>query len=78
MLANKLYLLKIGEMIMNLLNRSSTKKFILAKIAALRPGMEERITRVSGKALDNYEARLKSMIEIDIMKHPSIGKTYNP
>lgn len=63
---------------MNLLNRSSTKKFILAKIAALRPGMEERITRVSGKALDNYEAKLRAIIEIDIIKLPSIGKTFLP
>jgi len=62
----------------SLLNRSALKKFILAKIAALRPGMEKRITRVSSEALDNYEAKLKNSIEIDIHKHPSIGKTFKP
>jgi len=61
---------------MNLINRSATKKFILAKIEALRPGMEERITRVSTKALDRYEARIRAMIESDIMAHPSLGKTF--
>jgi len=50
----------------------------LAKIAALRPGMEERIHRVSSKALDNYEARLRAIIESDIMSHPSVGKTFLP
>jgi len=48
----------------------------LAKIEALRPGMEERITRVSTKALDRYEARIRAMIESDIMAHPSLGKTF--
>jgi hypothetical protein len=60
----------------NLLNRSSTKKFIIAKITSLRPGMEKQITRVSKEALDNYEARLRAMIESDIMIHPSLGKTF--
>ncbi len=40
--------------------------------------MEERITRVSGKALDNYEARIRAIIESDIMSHPSLGKTFSP
>lgn len=60
----------------NLLNRSSTKKFIIAKITSLRPGMEKQITRVSKEALDNYEARLRAMIESDIMIHPSKGRTF--
>lgn len=62
----------------NLLNRSQIKVFIRAKLAVLRPGMEKQLTRVSKKALDNYEARLRIMIEDDIMTHPSIGKTFNP
>jgi len=52
------------------------KKIILAKIAALRPGMEKQITRVSKESLDNYEARLRAMIESDIMILPSVGHTY--
>ena len=62
----------------NLLNRSQIKVFIKAKLAAMRPGMEDQLTRVSKKALDKYEARLRIMIEDDIMTHPSIGKTFNP
>jgi len=62
----------------HLVNRSQIKVFIRAKLAVLRPGMEDQLTRVSRKALDNYEARLRLMIEDDIMGHPSIGKTFNP
>jgi len=61
-----------------LINRSQIKVFIKAKLAVLRPGMEDQLTRVSRKALDNYEARLRLMIEDDIMTHPTIGKTFNP
>ncbi len=61
-----------------LINRSQIKVFIKAKLAVLRPGMEDQLTRVSKKALDNYEARLRLMIESDIMTHPTIGKTFNP
>lgn len=60
----------------SLLNRSAVKKFILAKIKSMRPGMEKQITRVSQEALDNYEARLKAVIESDIMILPTLGKTY--
>ncbi len=60
----------------NLLNHLQTKKFILAKIKALRPGMEERITRVSKTSLDHYEAQIRSIIEHDIMTHPTLGKTF--
>jgi hypothetical protein len=60
----------------SILNQSATKKFILAKIAALRPGFEKQITRVSKLAIENYEARLRAMIESDIMIHPSVGRTF--
>ena len=62
----------------HLVNRSQIKVFIKAKLAVLRPGMEEQLTRVSKKALDNYEARLRIMIEDDIMGHRSCGKTFDP
>lgn len=62
----------------HLVNRSQIKVFIKAKLAVLRPGMEEQLTRVSKKALDNYEARLRIMIEDDIMTHRSCGKTFDP
>jgi len=50
----------------------------MAKLKALRPGMEEQLTRVSKIALDNYEARLRIMIEDDVITHPSVGKAFNP
>lgn len=62
----------------NLLNRSQMKVFIKAKIKSMRPGMEKQLTRVSKNALDKYEARLRIMIEDDIMTHRSSGKTFDP
>ena len=60
----------------SILNRQAAKKFILAKIKQLRPGMEKQLTRVSKSALDNYEARIRILIENDIMIHPTLGKTF--
>lgn len=60
----------------SLLNKAALKKFILAKIEAMRPGLG--LTRVSKEALEALEARLKNMIENDISTHPSVGKTYKP
>ncbi len=62
----------------HLVNRSQIKVFIRDKLAVLRPGMEEQLTRVSKRALDSYEARLRIMIEDDIMSHRSVGKTFDP
>ena len=56
-----------------LLNRSAVRSFILAKIEAMRPGLA---SRVSGKVLDQYEARLRSWIVEDVQRHPSRGKTF--
>lgn len=60
----------------NLLNQVSTKKFILNRYKALRAGPP--MTRVSKEALDTYEAKLRNMIDSDIMSHPSIGVTFKP
>lgn len=59
---------------MFLLNRAETKRFILAKIQSMRPGMP--LERVSGEALEWYEARLRAWIISDVAKHPTIGKTF--
>jgi len=60
----------------HLLNRAATKKFILDRFKSLRAGPP--ITRVSKEALDTYEAKLRNMIDGDIMSHPSIGVTFKP
>jgi len=59
---------------MQLLNKAHTKRFILEKLKAMRPGMP--ITRVSAEALEWYEARLRSWIVDDVKRHPSTGKTF--
>jgi len=58
----------------SILNRSATKKFIIAKFKSLRGDMP--ITRVSTEALDILEAKLKTMIIEEVRQHPSIGKTF--
>lgn len=58
----------------SILNQSATKKFIIAKLRSLRPGM--RITRVSQDALDKLEARLRAIIVEEVERCPSIGKTF--
>jgi hypothetical protein len=59
---------------MSLLNRVATKKFILSRFASLRAGPP--MSRVSKDALDKLEADLRNTIEFEIMRHPSIGKTF--
>ena len=60
----------------SLINRAAVKRFILKKMEAMRPHMG--ITRVSGEALDQYEAQLRAKIISEIQSHPSIGKTFKP
>ncbi len=60
----------------SLLNKSQTKKFILAKFQSLRVGMP--ITRVSEEALERLEARLRAWIIEEVKSHPTIGKTFRP
>jgi hypothetical protein len=58
----------------SLINREATKRFILAKVKSMRPGMP--ISRVSGDAMDHYEARLRAWIVEDVRRHASVGKTF--
>lgn len=60
----------------SLINRKAVKSFILAKIQALRPGLD--MNRVSGDAFTYFENLLKVKIEESIKSHPSIGKTFKP
>ena len=57
-----------------LINRTEAKRRVLAMCEATRPTCE--FSRVSNEYLDNLEARLMGMIEGDIHRHPSIGKTF--
>ncbi len=61
---------------MNILNRSSTKKFVLTRFSELRAGSP--MTRISKRYLDNLEARIKNMIITDIESHRSVGVTFDP
>ncbi len=61
---------------MNILNRSSTKKFVLTRFKELRAG--KPMERVSKRYLDNLEAKIKNIIIGDIETHPSKGVTFDP
>jgi len=56
----------------SLLSPTRVKAYALAISEEFRNG---KFTRVSQSKLDNWDARLKSIIIDDIKRHPSIGKT---
>lgn len=58
----------------SILNKTETKKFIIAKFKSLREGMP--ITRVSNDAIEKLEARLRAWIIEEVKIHPSLGKTF--
>lgn len=60
----------------SLLNKKAVKTMILNKLEQLRPQLG--FNRVSGDAYTHYDAKLQLMIEEDIKKHPSVGKTFKP
>jgi len=55
-----------------LLQKKATKAYAFAVIQEKRLG---RFTRISQSALDRWEARLKLIINEDVHRHPSLGKT---
>ena len=59
---------------MNLLNKTNTKKFILAKVESMRPGW--KCTRVSSEALEMLEAKFRVMIIRMVESHPTKGQTF--
>ncbi len=59
---------------MSLLNRAAVKKFILVRFEEMRAGRP--MSRVAKSTLDKLEADLRNTIEYEIMRHPSIGKTF--
>lgn len=59
---------------MGLLNQARTRRFILATVRQMRPGMP--LTRVSQGALDFYEGRIREWIKRDVEHHPSRGATF--
>ena len=59
-----------------LLNRRAARKFILQKVASMRPYWP--CTRVSQESLDVIEAKLRSMIISMVESHPTLGKTFRP
>lgn len=57
-----------------LINKKAVKSYILAKNEQLRPGW--KYTRISQEALEEINAKLKTIINRAIESHPSIGKTF--
>jgi len=59
---------------MSLLNRTKTKRFIIQKVKATRPGWD--CTRVSDKAIEQIESWLRYKLARMVHSHPSNGKTF--
>ncbi len=56
------------------INQTKTKRFILARIAELRPHLP--LTRVSATVYEKLEQVVRDRIEAEIMSHPTRGKTF--
>lgn len=71
---NELNSLKIDEAIKHkyLINVSAVKKYILKTAKDLRM---HTFTRVSKKSLDHIDYRVRQIIQQEILKLPSAGKT---
>jgi hypothetical protein len=57
---------------MNLLNKSSTKKFALSLAKEHRQG---KFTRVSAQFLERIERKTAALVAQEVAQHPSVGKT---
>jgi hypothetical protein len=58
----------------SLINRAEVRRLVLALFEKHRPAVG--ITRVSGQALDQMDAWLRSRIQAEIHRHPSVGRTF--
>ncbi len=58
----------------DLINRKHCRDFILKKTESLRLGWDCK--RVSQKAIDELEFKIRALIIGSVKKHPSIGKTF--
>ena len=68
-----------GELLMSngdLICRSHVKGYILRMAKVIRPGWTCR--RVSGQALDQINAKVRTMINDMIRSHPTVGQTFKP
>ncbi|MBE3040547.1 MAG: hypothetical protein IMZ62_17250 [Chloroflexi bacterium] len=58
------------------INVNGVKRYILEKIKADRPGWA--CDRVSREAIESLEARVRLMIDGDIQRHGTRGRTFKP
>jgi hypothetical protein len=58
----------------SLINRAEVRRLVLALFQSRRPTIGT--TRVSGKALDQFDAWLRAKVESEVHQHPSLGKTF--
>ncbi len=57
-----------------LINKKHTRDYIKDRFASTRPHVG--VTRVSNKALQDIEAKVRLMINRAVHSHPSTGKTF--
>lgn len=58
----------------HLINREQCKQYILARSKEMRPGWD--CHRVSKKALDDLNTKIRLLLYSAIQRHPSVGKTF--
>lgn len=57
------------------LNRTETRRLILARLEVIRPALVGKMTRVGDETFTTLEARLRCMIDAELRVLPTVGKT---
>ena len=59
----------------HLINKARVREYTMSVIASKRPGMSEKMTRVSGEYFDKVDTHVRQFIQNYVESMPSTGKT---
>ncbi len=57
------------------LNKSVTRRLILARLEVIRPALIGKLTRVSEGTLNYLDSRLRNLIDAELRAHGTCGAT---
>lgn len=59
----------------SLINKSETRRVILARLDVIRPALVGKLTRVSEDTLNYLDSRLRNLIDNELRAHGTCGAT---
>lgn len=59
----------------SLLNKSETRRLILARLEVIRPALVGKMSRVGDETFTTLEMRLRCIIDNELRALPTVGKT---